>query len=62
MPVLLVRDSPCDRLEVCFGVNEAQEEEFRPGTLLPVGDWRVAAGSKRIAWSTTMTISLCTKT
>jgi hypothetical protein len=51
MPVLLVRDHPSGRLEVCPGVRETSEEGFRAGSLLPLGDWRVAGDAERAtAW------------
>jgi hypothetical protein len=51
MPILLVRDGPCGRLEVCSGIHETSEEGFRSGSLLPIGDWRVAGDSHRAtAW------------
>jgi hypothetical protein len=51
MPFLLVRDDPCSRLEVCSGIRETGEEGFRPGSLLPLGDWRVAGDTERAtAW------------
>lgn len=40
MPILLVRNGPCRRLEVCSGVRETNEPCFRPGSLVPSGDWR----------------------
>lgn len=51
MPVLLVREGPCGRLEVCSGIRETNEEGFRPDSLLPLGDWRVAGDTERgTAW------------
>jgi len=40
MPILLVRDDPGHRLEVCSGIRETDEECFRPGSVVPRGDWR----------------------
>jgi hypothetical protein len=40
MPILLVRDDPRCRLEICSGVRETDEPCYRPGSLVPRGDWR----------------------
>jgi hypothetical protein len=40
MPILLVRDVPGDRLEVCSGVRETLEPAFRSGSFVPTCDWR----------------------
>jgi hypothetical protein len=51
MPVLLVRDGPSGRLEVCSGIRETNEEGFRSGSLLPAADWRLAGNAERVtAW------------
>jgi len=42
MPILLVRTDPGHRLELCSGVSETNEPCFRPGSLVPSGDWRPA--------------------
>jgi hypothetical protein len=49
MPALLVKEAPCGRLEVCSGVQEANEEGFRPGSLLPIGDWRLVGDTEPVA-------------
>jgi hypothetical protein len=40
MPILLVRDDPGRRLEVCSGIREADEACFRLGSVVPRSDWR----------------------
>jgi hypothetical protein len=51
MPVLLVREAPRDRLEVCSGARETNEPAFRSGSLVPKGDWRqVTKDEDQIVW------------
>ena len=51
MPVLLVGESPRDRIEFCSGTRETNETVFRPGSLTPRGDWRqVTKAEGPIVW------------
>ena len=51
MPVLLVREDPRDRLEMCSGIREATEAAFRSGSLVPRGDWRLITQAEQpIVW------------
>lgn len=51
MPVLLVRDALYHRLEVCSGVRETNEPGFRPGSLVPRGDWKLVEETEQAtAW------------
>jgi len=46
MPVLLVREDTDDRVEICSGTRAATESDFRPGSLVPKGDWRLITRSE----------------
>jgi hypothetical protein len=48
-PRLLVSRVPVERLEICASLEVAGEDdpEFRPGSLVPVGDWTHVSGEGR---------------
>jgi hypothetical protein len=48
MPILLIRDDPRSRLETCSGVRETDEPCYRPGSLVPRGDWMPIEQADRI--------------
>jgi hypothetical protein len=50
MPILLVKGVPDSRLDVCSGARETNEPCFRPGSLVPSGDWGPIDETERSAW------------
>lgn len=49
--MLLVGESPRDRIQFCSGARETNEPGFRPGSLVPRGDWRqIAKVEGPIVW------------